>query len=1150
MSKGSARRAFLTTMLAGMSLLVATGARPATAAAGSPVGTLAGGVHFSQECGGSDIGVGITYDGANLWYSCYNSSPDLLRADPRTGQVTAAYNIDAGLGALAYDATRNAIWAGWAGPNPGDIRLITLDSSHSVSGSSVAFNTCKSSTCSDDIDDGLSYDGGNDALYFSPDTSQTIYHYSTQGALLTDGPSGNGAIPWAGGGNCYNSGLAIGDQYLFQGAAGCSHVYVVDKANTQNVLYDFSTAIPGDPNFRDEGLACDPNTFNAAGQQVMWSKEAYAPMRANAFVIPNDSCGVGGLAVGGSPTTPTGFHGPLPLIAAHGITAQPADVAGLLAYGQNTVAGLNDASNGGRTALAQTGPISSVWDNGEQIARDADAMISRTGAPAVNVIAHSKGGLDTREAIYTDPGAIANLGMLATPNGGSKLANKLCFLRRLNINFVFGSQGACDNDSNGLYDLQTGYVTEVFNQVVRDDPSVGYYVAAGNCSTKVTTFLCNATANLGLDCELRGGDSVVCVDSAFYLAQNYDHSSGSGLHTALDPIFQDYDHSAMSVKACPVTRVLAELYPYESQGNTWLDSGGTGCENSGSAPNAAPNAAPNDQAPVARAATQPTAGIAASTPVAATVDQAVLVGAVKAAGGAYTATIDPEGGNTAGAYVFTAPGVIPTVTVTDSSGRIDTAATFTTASGEASLGAQVTRVALTGLRGASRRLSVTAAADTGVAVQTLVEPGGPALAAALTPVGAAANGTAPFVLTATLAGLPPGQARTETVTASYQDAAGVRRSSPVAYDQGSRSFTANLTLPAGAYTPVDVIATGPVSRYFTTDEFVDDGTGSLGAAHGDSLVNTTGTGAPNVLRVPVPVTVASAGTYHLSLDLTAVGGAVASAEGTAMLSAGTATVNVDVPLTRLFAGGQGGVFHVRNALLTRGTSGRTRVASAADLGSTGPYALSALGGSRPELSRLHGEGLDTNHDGVLDTLAFDGSAYTPTPGNYVLTGQLYDPAGNVLKHVQQSFALATGANPLHLSFDGGLVGANGSGTYRLAGITLTSLSDQSQQAHVSDALAGPFDASGWDGSAVNPQTLQQLWDRADAAGHIHRGGLYVSNRNRLSRVAAGTSRGDIATTKNELDTFIGQVASEPAIDQPDRDAITVYARRLRASYGP
>ena len=67
--------------------LVGSGVSPAKAApSGSPVGTLAGGVTFSQECGGSDIGVGITYDGANLWYSCYNTPTDLYRADPAPGR--------------------------------------------------------------------------------------------------------------------------------------------------------------------------------------------------------------------------------------------------------------------------------------------------------------------------------------------------------------------------------------------------------------------------------------------------------------------------------------------------------------------------------------------------------------------------------------------------------------------------------------------------------------------------------------------------------------------------------------------------------------------------------------------------------------------------------------------------------------------------------------------------------------------------------------------------------------------------------------------------------------------------------------------------------------------------------------------------------
>ncbi len=105
--------------------------RSHTPAAHAATGDFVSEVTFSQDCQ-SGIGVGITYDGANLWYSCYASTTDLLRADPTTGVVTASYSIAGGLGSLAYDVTRNAIWAGWgnsADASAANVRLIQLDAS-------------------------------------------------------------------------------------------------------------------------------------------------------------------------------------------------------------------------------------------------------------------------------------------------------------------------------------------------------------------------------------------------------------------------------------------------------------------------------------------------------------------------------------------------------------------------------------------------------------------------------------------------------------------------------------------------------------------------------------------------------------------------------------------------------------------------------------------------------------------------------------------------------------------------------------------------------------------------------------------------------------------------------------------------------------
>src|SRR5690349_1437218 len=104
MVRSGGTRATVALVVAALCALLGGGAT-ARADGGAPLGSVAGSVTFAQGCG-SGIGVGIAFDGDNLWYSCYDSSPDLLRADPKTGAVTATYDVDGGLGALAYDAKR------------------------------------------------------------------------------------------------------------------------------------------------------------------------------------------------------------------------------------------------------------------------------------------------------------------------------------------------------------------------------------------------------------------------------------------------------------------------------------------------------------------------------------------------------------------------------------------------------------------------------------------------------------------------------------------------------------------------------------------------------------------------------------------------------------------------------------------------------------------------------------------------------------------------------------------------------------------------------------------------------------------------------------------------------------------------------------
>jgi len=247
------------------------------------VGELVGSVTFSADCA-SGIGVGITFDGTNLWYSCYASSTDLYKANPTTGQVITSYRVLGGLGALAFDSSRGKIWAA-AGCGPrqtGDeVYLIDLATGTARLQFHVPHYT---GSC---LIDGLGYDGSNDTLYHSYDGAKTIRHLSITGV-----PQADDNFPWNSR-NCYNSGVAIGGSLLYEGSDGCSHVWVVDKV-TKAAAFDFSTQVAGDPNFRDEGLTCDNITFAGSGKEVIWSKEAYSPMRAHAFEIPAGSCKFGG----------------------------------------------------------------------------------------------------------------------------------------------------------------------------------------------------------------------------------------------------------------------------------------------------------------------------------------------------------------------------------------------------------------------------------------------------------------------------------------------------------------------------------------------------------------------------------------------------------------------------------------------------------------------------------------------------------------------------------------------------------------------------------------------------------------------------------------------------------------------------------------
>lgn len=263
-------------LVVALSALVPIGLRSASAATGDLVHV----THFGTRCP-SHVGLGVAFDGTYLWYSCVYGGPDLFRVDPMTGAVEGSWDIAGGIGAIAYDATDNAIWAGWDSMHPqGDVTYIPLDADQNVmtAGVKVKFNIGSNATSA--LDDGIAYDATDNDLYISPDLSTTIYRYSTAGTYVD-------SRPWVGTGTtCQNSGLAIGADELYEGVNGCEQVVVADRA-TNTLVSQISAPGIG----RLEGLACDPQTFYP--KDVLWVV-GNGGDSASAYEIPGGTCGTGG----------------------------------------------------------------------------------------------------------------------------------------------------------------------------------------------------------------------------------------------------------------------------------------------------------------------------------------------------------------------------------------------------------------------------------------------------------------------------------------------------------------------------------------------------------------------------------------------------------------------------------------------------------------------------------------------------------------------------------------------------------------------------------------------------------------------------------------------------------------------------------------
>jgi len=152
--------------------------------------------------------------------------------------------------------------------------------------------------------------------------------------------------------------------------------------------------------------------------------------------------------------------------------------------------------NGATIFYGNHNSAAAVDDSAQEIARRIDEILLETGAPKVNIIAHSKGGLDSRTAIAKCDmgGKVASLTTINTPHRGCEFADylleKIPESIRDKIAHTYNHAAAIAGDTDpdflsAVYDLTHNNCSQR-NEEILDDERV-YYQSVGSTQKKMTS---------------------------------------------------------------------------------------------------------------------------------------------------------------------------------------------------------------------------------------------------------------------------------------------------------------------------------------------------------------------------------------------------------------------------------------------------------------------------------------------------------------------------------------------------------------------------------------------------------------------------------------------------------------------------------------
>ncbi len=289
-----------------------------------------------------------------------------------------------------------------------------------------------------------------------------------------------------------------------------------------------------------------------------------APTLANPTLIAEvNGSGKGRVWVGAIP--PYSSSKPV-LVFVHGLHGKAPNW-----WGATTYSGTNDMyakayASGYRTAFVSLddevdGPASSIWANGATLNRQLDVILNYYGVSSVNLIAHSKGGVDTNSAVvhYGASSKVQRIVTLSSPHHGSELADLAYSWWAGWLASLLGQR------DDGTYTMQTSYMS--YFRSVTDSSSaynnVRFYTSGGTNHGSFFSAMWWGGAYLPGD-----NDGVVTVNSSNHPRQtarlftaNLNHDNirkGSEVWTRIEPTVRTFFRARpadgfSTIEAAPAT---------------------------------------------------------------------------------------------------------------------------------------------------------------------------------------------------------------------------------------------------------------------------------------------------------------------------------------------------------------------------------------------------------------------------------------------------------------------------------------------------------------------------------------------------------------------------------------------------------------------